>query len=240
MKITKELLDSLKVKTISLKNKDKNTLCFLERIEKEVLTFSLPQKIEFDKTEAVFEIAFDTSEYQTESEVTELTADIKEFGEDWVSVEINQDNFSGRLSEFITTVSEMEKRYETFGRRKENRVKIGKEKSKDFGLSKLEQSIFIQSSKFLQPCVVLDASVHGICVITTETPQIRKEDNFCVKLSFVNPEQTVILKAHKVYSRTTKTESKTFVSLSCQLLEPIHFAWKERVIDMLDEAADLR
>lgn len=240
MKITKELLENLKLKTISLKNEKKNILCFLERIEKEILTFSLPQKIEYESNIIMFEAVFESSVYQTKYEAYEFTATLQDYGEDWLNVEVHQENYSGKISDFLNTISEMEKKYETYGRRKENRVKIGKEKSIDFGLSALEQSIFIQSSKFLQPCVVLDASVHGICVITIETPQIKKEETFCIKLSFVTPEQTVILKAHKVYSRITKTDNKTFVTLSCQLLEPIHFAWKERVINMIDKADILR
>lgn len=240
MKITKELLEHLKVKSISLKDGGKNTFCFLERVEKGTLTFSLPQRISFDGEKTEFEVTFGGVHAFDRDESCPFTATVKESGEDFVSVEIDEPNDFSRVDAFLKIISRMEEKYETFGRRKEERVKIGKERRSEFGLQKLEQSIFVQGVKTVQPCVVLDASVHGICVITTATPQIRNEENFCIKLSFENPEQTVILKAHKVYSRLTKTESKTFVSFSCQLLEPIHFAWKERVIDMINRSADLQ
>ena len=130
----------------------------------------------------------------------------------------------------------MERKYESFGRRKEERVKIGKEKAKSFGLASVEQTVFFPASRTEQPCVVLDASVHGVCVITPKTPSTGKEENFCVKISFEKPAQTIVLRAHKVYSKITKTERASFATLSCQLLEPVHVVWKERVIALISSS----
>lgn len=229
MKITRELLEHLKVKSMSLTNGDANLLCFLERVEKGKWTFSLPKKTDFSKGEEItIQIVF------YEEEQGEITAMIDDFGEDWLSLTPETMSENTRVNAFLTMLGEMESKYETFGRRKEARIRIRKEKCHEFGLSRLEQVLFLPGIKLQQPCVVLDASVHGICVITPHTKSVQDEENFCVKLTFTNPEETVIIKAHKVYSRLDKTEEKTFATLSCQLLEPIHFAWKERVIAMLE------
>jgi len=231
MKITKELLEHLKVKSISIENDGKNSLCCLERIEKGIWTFKLPKTKSLEKGMVIeFTVLF-----ENENEKSIIYSVVEDFGEDWICVIPEKNAASFRLSAFYKVISDMEEKYESFGRRKEERVKIGKEKSREFGLSSLEQGIFLQGVKLLQPCVVLDVSVHGICVITTDTPFLRNEETFCINLSFVNPEQTVILKAHKVYSKVSRTEQKTFITLSCQLLEPIHFAWRERVIDMIQK-----
>ncbi|MBQ3670157.1 MAG: hypothetical protein IJR39_07110 [Treponema sp.] len=230
MKITKEILEHLKVTSISLKKDSENLLCFLERVEKGVWTFSLPQKIDFPRGEKIsFLVTFQEEEGST------LFARIHDSGEDWCEVLPEKQNDDKRLCAFLTMISEMEAKFESLGRRKEERIKIGKEKADVFGLSTLEQSVFTQGAKIIQPCVILDASIHGICVITPKTYAIQNEENFYIKVSFKNPEQTVILKAHRVYSRLNKTTRKSFLTLSCQLLEPIHFVWKERVISMIEK-----
>lgn len=230
MKITKELMEHLKVISISLKKENTNILCFLERIEKEVWTFSVPVKPEISINEQIsFEVLFDRKDTPCT-----LNSKVLEFGENWISIVPQTINISDRLKVFITVITEMQNKYESFGRRKEERVKIGKEKAKNFGLTALEQQLFLQGVKMIQPCVILDASVHGICVITPETPGIKNEENFCIKIQFQYPEKAIVLKAHRVYSRINKTEQKNFITLCCQLLEPIHFEWRERVIKMIE------
>ena len=91
-----------------------------------------------------------------------------------------------------------------------------------------------------QPCAVVDASLHGICIITPCSDHRMKDcDSFNVMLNFVSPEQTIVLKCHKVHAQLKKTESKIYARISCQLLEPIHFAWKERVITLLESEKTL-
>lgn len=231
MKITKELLEHLKLNSVSLEINNKNNLCFLERVEKDLWTFNLPEKIDLENDkELIFNITF------ANNITGQFIAKVSDYGENWINVKIHEDIENQNIRDFINAIYELEQKYENFGRRKEERIKIGREKSTEFGLSGLEQSIFLQGIKVVQPCVILDASVHGICIITPETPALRNEDVFCIKLHFENPVQTVILKAHCVYSKLNKTDSKTFITLCCQLLEPIHFVWKERVISMIDKS----
>lgn len=231
MKITKELLEHLKLNSVSMKNNGKDTLCFLDRIENGRWTFSIPQDIKFAQNQtADFYLVFE----QTDS-VNKITSKIIDFGKDWLTVIPDLKTPTAQIETFLKELSEMSKRYESFGRRKEVRIKIGKEKSKLFGLSSIEQTLFLPGIKFSQPCAVLDASLHGIRIITLDTAAVKKEENFLVKLSFEKPEKTIILKAHKVYSRIDMTEQKTFVTLSCQLLEPVHYEWRERVINLIEK-----
>ena len=78
-------------------------------------------------------------------------------------------------------------------------------------------------------------SLHGICIITPFYNDFSKKlDNFIIQVSFSNPEQNVLLQAHKVHTKLNHSENKTFATISCQLLEPINYIWKERVIKMLE------
>lgn len=236
MKITKELLEHLQVSSINLKIDNNEILCCLERIEKEKWTFTIPESIKINKNKVYsFHITFSDKEASSK-----LPGKICDYGENWVTAIPDINTKNTRLKLFLSSLSEMAEKYESFGRRKEERVKIGKEYYKIFGLSSIQQNIFLQGIKMLQPCVVLDASVHGICVITPETPAIKDDENFLVKLSFENPQSTVVLKAHKVYTKLNKTEQKNFLTLCCQLLEPIHYEWKERVINMIQKDSLLK
>ena len=232
MKVTKEILNNFKVVSISYLSGSKDTLCALDRIEGGAWTLSFAKKPKA-KTGSDVRLRF---VFDGADGFEETSARVLDSGGDWIKIRLYDGGGEG-ISRLATGLVEMEKKIETFGRRKEERIKIGKEKFKNFGLSRIEQSLFFAGIKAVQPCVVLDASVHGICVVTTETPALKREENFSIKLSFDNPLQTVSLKAHKVYSRLTKTESKTFATVSCQLLEPIHFAWKERVIKMIESGS---
>lgn len=233
MKITKELLEHLNVVSISLQNKDKNILCFLERIENNFWTFQITEKPDSLDKKVIFSVHFVNDDI-----IYDLRAILLDSGENWLKVELTQENIlDTKLVTLLQELSKMENRFEQFGRRKEERIKIGKYNAAEFGLTKLEQNIFLHGIKVIQPCVILDVSVHGICIITPETPAIRNLENniLCIKILFENPTQTVILKAHSVYSKLNKTENKNYLTLCCQLLEPIHFAWKERVISMVSK-----
>lgn len=237
MKITKEILEYFKIGSITLENADgKDGLCFLERIDKSEWTFSRHEPFidsgiqSGNFKELTFIIKFTDS-----SEPGRFYANLLDFGGNCLKAAPSSKNSSDRrLLEFISGIQKMEQKFESFGRRKEERIKIGKEKAAEFGLSRIEQTLFSESTKIIQPCVVLDASVHGIRIITVQNPNLNHLDTFGIKISFSNPEQSVILKAHKVYEKITKTQSKTFAAFSCQLLEPVHFAWKDRVIKMIE------
>ena len=139
------------------------------------------------------------------------------------------------IMRLLELLSRLDLQDEKYGRRKEPRIKLGKEKSLLFGLSSAEQKLFSKSAKIIQPCALIDASIHGICVITPyENPAFKNIENFNIHLSFINPEQTVILQAHKVSSKINDTQNKVFSTISCQLLEPINYIWKERIIKMIE------
>ncbi len=229
MKITKELLEHLKVKSITFKYNFKDILCFLDRIEENRWTFSLPYEMDFsDFSKIEFTINFFQNDFPNI-----FLAKLLESGEDWITVSPELNTPTVQLEAFYYDLLQISEKYETFGRRKEERIKIGKEKSKEFGLDSIKQSVFVNGISLIQPCVIIDASVHGICIITPETPGIKNAENFCIKISFVNPDKMIVLKAHKVYSRLNKTKNKNFLTLSCQLLEPIHYEWRERIISIL-------
>lgn len=238
MKITKEMLDNFNIKSFTLKSGNSDLLCFLERFENGSLTFAFPDEINFQKGSRV-EFTVNCADDKNSAK---LTADILDFGTNWCNVREKalalKDMASGGdvndVDGFLN-LSKLEQKYQHFGRRKEERIRIGKEQFSDFGLSRLEQAVFIKEAKFVQPCVVIDASIHGIRIITEQTPALNHIDTLGIKLLFSNPEQNVILKAHKVYENITKTENKAFVTFSCQLLEPVHFVWKDRVIKMIEK-----
>ena len=112
-------------------------------------------------------------------------------------------------------------------------IAIGKLNAQLFGLQTLEQKIL--TGERTHPCVIIDASLHGLCIITPFNNDISKKlDNFVIQVFFSNPEQNILLQAHKVHTKLKHTENKTFATISCQLLEPINYIWKERVIKMLE------
>ena len=129
----------------------------------------------------------------------------------------------------------MEYQDEKYGRRKEPRVHIGKEKATQFGLTSIEQKLFSHQAKIIQPCAISDVSLHGICIITPfDDHQFKNIKNFNIQITFSEPNQTVNLEAHKVHTKLNHITNKTFATISCQLLEPISYVWKERVIKMLE------
>lgn len=96
----------------------------------------------------------------------------------------------------------------------------------------MEQKMSFSNQFF--PCVIIDVSIHGICLIAPYSPFYAKElENFLVSMNFVKENCFVTLKVHKVHSRLIKTQTGSYVKLSCQILEPIHFLWREKVISMI-------
>ena len=190
------------------------------------LCFKLLDNSKLDPTDVDLQVSIKESENCFIQETSLLK--ILEIGIDYVIVNITQ--ASDTINKLLELLSVLSKREEKYGRRKEPRIRINKENYQDFGLSTLEQKIFSKTAKIIQPCALLDISVHGICIITPfENPAFKKLDNFHIQLSFVNPEQSIILQCHKVHLKLNSTENRIFASISCQLLEPVHYVWKERV-----------
>lgn len=247
MNISKELLEEFNITSINIKDETKSINCFLVKSDfKELHTvkkfyFKYFQKFNnktelnnfFSKKHHKLYISVKNKENDTFF-ISESTISIVEYGLDFFTVHfITYDSF---LATFINKISFLEYQDQKYGRRKEPRISINKENFSTFGLSSLEQKIFSKSAKIIQPCAIIDISLHGICIITSYTTSIFKNiENFHINISFENPKQNVILQAHKVHTKLTETNSKIFSTISCQLLEPIPYIWKERVINMFEQ-----
>lgn len=233
MNITKELLESLGVVSMSLSNGREDFLCILRRTEGKSLTFSILNSDGFSAHGKMELRTTFKKDGAVKVSVSEL--EVLDSGGDWCVGTVA--GISDReMNSLLDKLSEMEYRDEKYGRRKEMRVPIGKANYAAFGLSSPEQTLFVRGLKFSQPCAVLDASIHGIQVITPIRfkADFKALEDFNIKISFVNPEETAILKAHKVHSKLDRAGEKIFATYSCQLLEPIHHVWKERVIKMIE------
>lgn len=232
MNITKEFLDGLNLVSLFFTQEQNDINCVLKRSEKGVLFFNFTGDFKFAEGERLPLSAT----FQKEAALTVSRAEFKilESGLDWILGTVEK--CENDLREVLERISFLERQDEKYGRRKERRVKIGKENFLAFGLSSPEQKLFSKAAKIIQPCAIVDASIHGVCVVTPfENPLFKNIDNFNVHLSFVNPEQTVLLQAHTVLLRIDNANGKTFATISCQLLEPIHYVWKERVINLLEK-----
>lgn len=243
MTVSKELIQDLNISSMALSYFDfeyyKKTgedsfgliPCILTKYDDGKLSFKLLKNSKIDPTDVDLQVSIKESEncFIQES----ATLNILEAGTDYIIANLRYDyqiNSSSTLGKLIELLSVLSKREEKYGRRKEPRLKINKENYLNFGLSSMEQKIFSRRAKIIQPCALLDISVHGICIITPfENPAFKKLDNFHIQLSFVNPEQSIILQCHKVHLKLNSTENRIFASISCQLLEPVHYVWKERV-----------
>lgn len=243
MTVSKELIQDLNISSMALSYFDyefyKKTgedsfgliPCILTKYDDGKLCFKLLDNSKLDPTDVDLQVFIKESENCFIEETSLLK--ILEIGIDYVIVNIT--HASDTINKLLELLSVLSKREEKYGRRKEPRIRINKENYQDFGLSTLEQKIFSKTAKVIQPCAVIDISVHGICIITPfENTGFKNLDNFNVQLSFINPEQTVILQCHKVHSKLTDTGNRVLATLSCQLLEPVHYVWKERVLKMLE------
>lgn len=230
MNIIKELLDSLGVVSSVLVSGGTDNMCFISRQSDSQWNLRLQAKPEnlHEGDRALLIISF-TDSVREENEVT-----VTELGEDYCSVTIPGNQENRKTLYLVRKFRDLEYKDEQFGHRKETRIAIGKENAAAFSLVKPEQQFYLPTIKNVQPCVIKDASIHGICVITPYVNEIRNSDIFNVVVNFRNPQENVLLKIHKVHIRLNKTsENNIIATLSCQLLEPIHYAWKERVIALL-------
>ncbi len=229
MNITKEILDWQNISSIIIKKNQIDIMSFLTKSNNEKWTLAFLQKQEFFKNE---KITIQLNFINSESE--DFTALILESGEDYCDIKIIPETMKRNSFIFYETLIELEEKYLKYGRRKEERMEIGKRNAKIFGLDKPQQTIFVNEIKKQQPCAIVDASIHGICIITPFSDSRLKEcDSFNLFLTFENPKQNILLRLHKVHTQLKKTNNKVYAKISCQLLEPIHFAWKDRVINLI-------
>ena len=249
MTVSKELLQDLKIISMNIQFFDKEAYletneyefnsisCVLTKFDNKKLFFKLLENKKICTEDVYLQISIqeDDISYISENQKINIIENGTDYAVATISTEYSEP--TGTIKKLLDLLSFLNCQDEKYGRRKEPRIKIGKERSLQFGLSSPEQKIFSKTARIIQPCAIVDASIHGICIITPfENPAFKNLENFSIYLSFTKPEQTVILQAHKVHSKLTETQNKIFSTISCQLLEPVHYAWKERVIKMLENA----
>ena len=235
MTVTKEILQDLKIISMNLINEsDVLFPCIITKYDKGKLVFSLHNNVITDNRISL-QVVVQEDEGNFINEVQALYIIEKDSNYIIATIKTEEQKHNKTIMNLLELLSRLDLQDEKYGRRKEPRIKLGKEKSLLFGLSSAEQKLFSKSAKIIQPCAIIDASIHGICIITPyENPAFKNIENFNIHLSFINPEQTVILQAHKVSSKINDTQNKVFSTISCQLLEPINYIWKERVIKMIE------
>lgn len=250
MNISRDLLEEFNIISMSLKNTNKSMSCFPVKAEFKELHLTKTLQFKFLQQ---FSNETENSQFCTQNNhilsvtikendsenflISDVKIEIIEFGLDYFICKVNDcDDF---FQSFLNRISFLEYQDEKYGRRKEPRIPIGKNKANLFGLASIEQKLFSKTETLIQSCVILDVSLHGICIITPfEDTRFKSIDNFFIQISFINPEQSVVLQAHKVHLKLNPTQNKVYATLSCQLLEPISYIWKERVIKILEQESD--
>ena len=227
MNITKEHLASLGIISMALSVEGTSVLCFIRRHKTDEWLISVGGILAVKKGKrAVLFINF------KDSGVHSYECIILDSGEDWVLVTppvIENDIY---LKDLYTSMCRMEQLDEEYGRRKEERIIIGKQRYKEFGLDTPEQKAIVGVASM--PCAIVDASIHGVCVITPYHPSYaRGFDKFTVRLDFLKEGVTRLL-VHKVHLQLSGVTERTYAKVAGQLLEPIPYVWKQRVVSLLE------
>ena len=160
MTVSKEMIKDLNILSMSVAE----IPCVLNKYNKGELLFTLlseDSKNHFNNEKncnLILCIQESDSLFNSET----ATLEIEEYGIDWIVAKINNCT-SPTLNKLLNQLSCLETQEEKYGRRKEPRIKIGKEKYTNFGLTSAEHKVFSKTSKVLQPCAIIDVSIHGIC-----------------------------------------------------------------------------
>lgn len=230
MNITKDLLNYFGIISVSIKIQDSDIICFLtKQIEN---TWIIDTK--YDEIAKNQNIEIKINFKDSNPEIIKTVVIEKE--KNLISVRLPQNftNQQKKVEMVFLRINELEQKDKKFGRRKEERIKITKANCSNFMIKSIEQELILKNQ--ILPCAIIDVSIHGICIITQYSPFFSKElDNFKVRLSFTDYTSPVIIQCHKVHARLAKTKSKDYITLSCQVLEPIHFEWKNHVISILEQ-----
>lgn len=230
MTITKELSNKLNLINSDLLLNDKEILCYLEKQNAENWTFHISTELELNKDQKTLIIKMNYVNY-----TTNFTAKIIETGKDYIVVQKPTNPKDPFLKDTLDTLEKIEKNDEKYGQRKEPRIKIGIKYSQDFGLKSPEQIFVLERERYSGPCAIVDASIHGVQILTPYSAILRNINNFNMLISFSNPNQHIILDLHKVNIKLTKNNEKTYANISCQIMEPISYIWKERIINLLNK-----
>lgn len=236
MNITKELIADFEIAAMYFRKKDGSEIsCTLNKIENgsclflflDIYKFSIGESLSLNAT------VKKAADQKNTFSISKAEIQVTETGNDYIWGTVIYSETV--LESFFKKISFLDFQDKKYGRRQELRIAIGKNKLSEFGLSVPEQHLISKSAKIIQPCFIIDVSIHGICIITSyDNPLFRNIENFDIALFFDNPAQKILIQVHKVHLRLNKTEEKKFATLSCQLLEPINYIWKERVINLME------
>jgi hypothetical protein len=105
----------------------------------------------------------------------------------------------------IAAITALEAHEELWNKRKEERHKIGRNFSADFGLKKAEQKVIMGGREY--PCMVNDVSFSGIKITSFDPGNLERGDEIAVLLDFSHPIERIALKSF-VQSVTVKTGEK--------------------------------
>lgn len=160
---------------------------------------------------------------------------ILEAGEDYYVIKKPDSIEDEYIAKLVYKLNNAEKNDEEYGRRKEPRIKIGVNKYKEFGLGKPEQRIILEAERYTNICALADVSMHGIQIVTPYSVKIKDINNFYIMLNFEEPNQNIIIDVHKVYMKLNKINDNVYANICCQILEPINYIWKERIISLISK-----
>lgn len=228
MTISKELLENYKLISINICIYNKDIMTTFCRQNNNEWTFKLSENL--DKKINTIILKFNFENY-----ITQATVEVLEIGEDYIITKKIINSEDEKLNNFIQKLNEIENNNEKYGRRKEERIDIGDKNYRLFGLEKINQQLIVQSEKIITNCVLADVSFHGIKIITPYNQVIPKLNNFTLFISFNNPIENVYIEVHKVYINLNKINEHTYASISCQILEPVNYVWKERIIKLIEK-----
>ena len=231
MTITKELWEQFKITSIVLKEADKDTMCFPKQYAKHIWSLYVPALPCFHYADpATMQITF------FDGYIGVFQVQVLKANNDYCSVMIPKATADRRVQSFIDMLDVHDKRDMQYEKRKESRIIVGKSNSSAFGLVSPQQTLFVHDIYAHQPCAIVDASIHGICIITLHTNNIEDERAMLhIKLHFKLPEQHIILRCQRVHTRRIEPGKNTYAMISCRIVEPIHFIWKERVMHFMEK-----
>lgn len=229
MTITKELLLSLKLISIDITLPAQEIPVFLNKQNGELWSINLSGQLELDKQSTVI------LKFNFENYTSSCTFVIIEKGVDFLTVKKPNIINDPYISSMINALNAIETNDEKYGRRKEQRIPIGKINAGKFGLHKPEQQIIIEAKKYVNTCAIVDVSIHGIQIVTPYVSSIIQNiNNFNIMITFDSPYQQLLLDVHKVYIRLNKINDNVYACISCQILEPINYLWKDRIIKLIE------
>lgn len=225
MNISKDFLDLFNISSFNLISESITTIAILNKINGNIWHFSIANQFNNDNDLTLEVIFINKKSIQIKTSIIEL-------GENFCTLELINTSES-ELNPFITKIKNLEYLDKKYGRRKEERFKINKDNYKKFSLKSLEQRVIINN--IYKPCALVDVSFHGIQIVTIYDNDIKKIDNFKIAIDF--DEKKIILDAHKVYISLKKSNlsDKIFANISCQLLEPINYSWKEQLFNYINQ-----